>query len=37
MNKIDNNTVIKVVSVPFTQYFLGDKIEKNEMGGACSM
>jgi hypothetical protein len=20
----------------FTQYFSGDKIEKNEMGGACS-
>jgi len=22
--------------VKFTQYCLGDKIEKNEMGGACS-
>jgi hypothetical protein len=23
--------------VLLTQYFLGDNIEKNEMGGACSM
>jgi len=23
-------------SVPYTQYFSRDKIEKNEMGGACS-
>jgi hypothetical protein len=23
--------------VPLTQYYSGDKIEKNEMGGACSM
>jgi hypothetical protein len=23
-------------SVPLTQYFAGDKTEKNEMGGACS-
>ena len=37
MNKIDYNTIIKVVFVQLTQYFLGDKIEKNEMGGACSM
>jgi hypothetical protein len=23
-------------TVPFTKYFAGGKIEKNEMGGACS-
>jgi len=27
---------MKILSVLLTQYFLGDKIEKNEMGGACS-
>jgi len=25
-----------MISLPLTQYFSGDKIEKNEMGEACS-
>jgi len=37
MKKIDYNTIIKVVSVLLTHYFLGDKIEKNGMRVACSM
>jgi hypothetical protein len=43
MEKIDNSyrniiTVFSQVTTPTfpTQYCAGDKIEKNEMGGACS-
>ena len=36
MNKINYSTVIKVISVLLTQYCSGDKIEKDELGGACS-
>jgi hypothetical protein len=37
MKKINYITIIKVVSVLLTIYCLGDKIKKNEMGGARSM
>ena len=37
MKHINYNTIIKVVSALLTQYCLGDKIKKNEMGGACCM
>ena len=30
-------TLTKIFCVHLTQYCSGDKIEKNEMGGACSM
>jgi hypothetical protein len=36
MKKINYSTIIKVVSVLLTQYCSGDKIKKNEMGGARS-
>jgi hypothetical protein len=37
MNKINYNTIIRVISALLTRYCLGDKIGKNEMGGACIM
>ena len=36
IKKINYNTIIKVVSVLLPQYCSGDKIEKDEMGWACS-
>jgi len=33
---VSESVLLCMSDIPFTKYYSGDRIEKNEMGGSCS-